>query len=75
MFLIKKYEYDTVTHRRRIFFWQVPWARSTPTGPQETGGWVPGSRYATIYADPTEAERVILLRGLEAEVDEARPAV
>jgi len=76
MFLIKKYEYDPVNHRRRIYFWQVPWGISTATGWQETGGWVPGSRYATCYTDPSEAERVILIRPLPgAEVDEVRPTV
>lgn len=74
MFIIKSYRTDG-SGRRRIYFWQVPWGINTPTGWQETGGWVPGSRYATLYADPTEAERVILIRGLEAEVDESRPSV
>ena len=75
MFIIKSYRTDG-SGRRHISFWQVPWGINTPTGwVQETGGWVHGSRYATLYADPTEAERVILIRGLEAEVDESRPSV
>lgn len=71
MFIIKSYRNDG-NGRRRIYFWQVPWAQKNDTGVHETGGWVTGSKYATRYADPAEAERVILIRGLNAEVDAER---
>ena len=74
MFIIKSYRNDG-NGRRRIYFWQVPWSGSDENGTYETGGWVTGSKYATKYADPDEAQKVILIRNLEAEVDEERPAV
>jgi hypothetical protein len=74
VFIIKSYRNDG-NGRRRIYFWQVPWARIVDGGAHEIGGWVTGSKYATKYVDPDEAERVILIRSLDAEVDEERPAV
>lgn len=74
MFIIKSYRNDG-NGRRRIYFWQVPWGTYLAAGWQETGGWVTGSKYATKYADPDEAQKVIQNRYLDAEVDEERPAV
>lgn len=61
---------------RRMYFWVTPWARKAEDNViHQTGGWTTRPQYATIYGDPTEAERVNLLRRLEGTVDVARAKV
>jgi hypothetical protein len=68
-YLIKRWSSED----RRMFFWTVPWARKDETGTVvQTGGWGPLSKFATIYGDPDEAERVNLIRALGGTVDVAR---
>ena len=68
-YILKKYDQND----HRLYFWQVPWIRKDEDGKlRECGGWLTASRFATIYGDPEEAEKVNLLLRLEAAVDEAR---